>query len=115
MTVQDRFEKFAMHIETKSQLDQGWIDVDDAGAELALSSADSRHFADMLAQKGWATTRLYVNNKLKLRLTEPGFDEIPKLRLPQWRRWVYRNATIIIAALALIVSFASLLTSLLKK
>jgi hypothetical protein len=56
MSVQSRFEQFAMHIEAVSQQEKKWMDVDATGAALGLSPDESRKLADLLCDEGRATT-----------------------------------------------------------
>jgi hypothetical protein len=65
----------------------GSVDVDAVGASLGLSPVDSRGIALYLQELRWAVFS-YTGVKATLTLTPLGFDEIAKLRLPRWRRFV---------------------------
>lgn len=108
MPVQDRFERYAMRVEELSQQEKKWLDVDKVGADLGLTTHDSRLLADLLADEGWVTL-IYtdIGGPPKLRMVKRGFDEVAKLRWPTWRRWLDKHPSVKTGVVAAVVSLVT--------
>jgi hypothetical protein len=91
-SLQDRYERYAMHAEELSQKEKTWLDVDKVGADLGISQLESRKVADLLIDAGWVTPHpSEFPESPKIRMTKTGFDEVAKLCWPWHRRWIDKN------------------------
>jgi hypothetical protein len=85
------------------------------GGKLGLSRQESAAVATYLAEMKWAAVSFVAEGTITI--TPLGHQEISKLHLPPWRRWLESNAGMfaLIAALAAIPSLRISLISLLFK
>ncbi len=100
-SVQASFEKYAMRVEELSQGERKWLDVDAVGADLGISSHESRKLADLMEDDGWVTTQ-DVAGSLKLRLPKHGFDEIAKMHWPKYQRWMDKRPRLTNAIISIV-------------
>lgn len=85
-------ERFAMRAEQMSQGAKtfgGSISVNAISDALGLSREDGYGIARYLHLIGWA--HVEFSGDAPLTLTPKGYEEIAKLRRPNWRRWIDRH------------------------
>jgi len=85
----DRYAMQAQQTASKAKTFVSPVDVDAVGAELSLSTEDSRGIANYMQDIGWA--KILGGSPIQLVLTPLGFEEIAKLKLSPWRRFVVRH------------------------
>jgi hypothetical protein len=81
--------RFALRAEQMSQALKtfgGSVNVNDIANALGMTQEDGFLIATYLDDLGWA--RMTHANPLTITLTPLGYDEIAKLRRPQWRQWI---------------------------
>ena len=107
---EQRFERYAMQAELMSQeAEQGGIDIDAVGKAIGMTQEESREYACYLRDQGWA--RVMFVDPPRLWITSAGHAEIPKLRLPRWRRSFNKNLAVIIS---IFIACISLVLSILQ-
>jgi hypothetical protein len=104
-------ERFAMRAGQLAQRQQGFsagpVNIDEVGGTLGMTPADSRNIATYLQDLGWA-----IVHGPNLTLTPDGFEEIAKLRLPPWRRWLDKHLTLSLAIAGVVVGLLALLVAI---